>query len=74
MVNLYEAMMAIDAEAMEFEVMRETVEPGLTFSYEAMERLHNEVATFIGTRVMRRWNHTNEPPTALLVKVEVEVR
>jgi hypothetical protein len=31
------------------------------------------MATWVGTRIIRRWERTHEPPTRLRVKITVDV-
>jgi hypothetical protein len=38
-----------------------------------MEDLNESLMAWVGTRVMRRWEATHEPPSALRVTVTVEV-
>lgn len=69
--HLVNEMMTWDGEEAEFVIERTRIDPGLTFSVEAMEKLHDQVLVFIGTRIMRRWDATQEPPTALTVSIKV---
>lgn len=69
--HLVNEMMTWDGEEAEFTIERTRIDPGLTFSQEAMEHLHDQVLVFIGTRIMRRWDTTQEPPTALTVSIKV---
>lgn len=57
----------------EFRIERESVEPGQSFSASAMEGLLTNIKFYIGSQVLARWEARNEPPTVLVVKVEVEV-
>ena len=56
----------------EFVVERVTVQPGRTFSPEALDSLGQEMTAFVATQVWERWQQTNEPPTRLVVHVRVE--
>lgn len=72
--NLYEEMMGWDGDEAEFEIARETIQPGRSFSGDAMDGLAYQLMCFIGTRVMRRWDATTEPPTVLRVTITVSVQ
>jgi hypothetical protein len=69
----WDAMMALPGPAIDVEVVRVTIEEGRTFSADAMEDLNESLMAWVGTRVMRRWEATHEPPSALRVTVTVEV-
>lgn len=69
--QLMPEMMTWDTEEADFVVERARIDPGTTFSAEAMEHLHDQLLVFVGTRIMRRWNKTGEPPTALTVTIKV---
>lgn len=69
--HLVNEMMTWDTEEAEFVIEQTRIDPGTTFSVEAMERLHDQLMVFVGTRVMRRWDQTHEPPTALTVTIKV---
>ena len=56
-----------------FEVRRERIQPGRSFSEDAMEDLIDEVTLFVGARLMARWDRTGEPPTVLRIHVKVDV-
>lgn len=64
-------MMGVDGAVHGFVVERNPDTPGVSFSADAMDQLLQHVAAWIGTRVMRRWDATGEPPTALRVVVDV---
>ena len=66
--------MAMDGESAEFEVERETIQYGRSVSAAAMNTLLDSVGLFIGTRIMRRWEATNEPPTVVRVIITVEAQ
>ena len=72
MRKLYETMMQIDGPELELRVERTRIDPDASFSREAMDRLNVELATWVGTRIMRRWQATGDPPTALVVTIKVE--
>ena len=65
--------MEMEGDECEWEMERESIVPGVTFSREAMETLSGQIAMFVVTRVGRRWGQTNEPPSALRVTVKVDV-
>lgn len=69
--ELVNEMMIWDGEEAEFTLERGHIEPDKTFSVEALDRLHDQLMVFVGTRVMRRWDTTHEPPTALTVTIKV---
>lgn len=64
-------MMEWEGEEADFVIERDTIEPGKTFSLEAVERMNDNLIVFVGTRIMRRWDTTQEPPTALTVTIKV---
>ena len=70
---LWAEMMTWDTDEVELRVDRERRQPGRSFSEAAMEQLHDEMLVFVGTRVMRRWDSTAEPPTLLRVELRVTV-
>lgn len=72
--NEYEKMMAKDGPTVTIEVQREIVEEGRSFSAEALDHAAWTAKQWIGSRVMRRWNETGEPPTACKITVTVEVQ
>jgi len=65
-------MMSADGTELVVELHREHLQPGATFSEEAMDGLMSTLGVFIGTRVMRRWEATQEPPSVLRVSITVE--
>lgn len=69
----WRVMSTMDGETIVFTVEREMIEPGRTFSADAMDALVQLTTAWIGTRVMRRWAATSEPPSAVTVTVTVEV-
>ena len=71
--ELYDAFLEMDGSYIELVVERTRDQHGRSFSVEAMEGLNDQVITWIGTRIMRRWNATNEPPTLLRVELRVTV-
>lgn len=72
--ELFDAFLTYDGNDYEFHVVRGTVEEGKTFSPEAIQHLANNMSAYVMSRVARRWDETNEPPTALSVKINVEAR
>ena len=50
---------------------RHVVQPGRTFSEEAMDQLITEVTSFIAARIIERWERTGEPPTHFRLQAEV---
>lgn len=71
--TLFDMLRALPSDEFDFVIQRERVEPGKTFSEGAMNDLLDSIRLFVGARVMRRWDDTNEPPTALKVEVKVSV-
>lgn len=61
--------------SMEFTMKRgeENLEPGQSFSAEAMDEFGSQIMLFIGGRIMARWKQTDEPPTITKVTVKVDV-
>lgn len=70
----WDAYMATEGDSIEFEVERARLQRGRTFSGAAMEALVQGVNLWIATRVMRRWEATNEPPSVVRVTVTVEAQ
>jgi hypothetical protein len=70
----YREMLRMDGATIEFRVERARIEPGASFSEEAMSTLNADIGVWIGTRVMRRWEATGEPPSVLIVRLEVEAQ
>lgn len=68
-----EEFLAIEGWEHEFELQRGSVQPGRTFSVEAMDDLLESLKLYVATRVQRRWEATGEPPTHLNVSVKVDV-
>lgn len=60
-------------EEMTFAIERGHVEPGLTFSNDAVRALVANMTEFVLTQVAKRWEQANEPPTALSVTVKCDV-
>jgi len=52
-------------------IERGFVEPGRSFSREAIEELAFAIVLFIQARLIHRWEKTNEPPTAATVHIKV---
>jgi len=70
---IWQAMLAVDGDSLDFEVERRP-EEGVSFSADALDLLGRQVMVYVGTRVMRRWATTAEPPTVLRVTVTVAVQ
>lgn len=66
-------MMEMEGEEIILEVGRDTIQEGRSFSEEAMEELNDQILAWIGSRVMRRWDATSEPPSVLRVEMKVTV-
>lgn len=71
--DLADLMMSMDGAEIELHAERVTVEPGRTLSRDSMDVLTAQMALWVGTRIRRRWDATNEPPTAVSVILRVEV-
>jgi hypothetical protein len=52
-------------------IERGFVQPGRSFSREAVEELAFAITLFIQARLIHRWEKTNEPPTAATVHIKV---
>lgn len=61
-------------EPLTFTIERGHVEPGRTFSDDALKAVSAAMIEFVMTQVSKRWNETNEPPTVLTVKVQCDVQ
>lgn len=68
---LWPIMLDMSGDSIDLEVQRNRIEHGLTFSADAMEKLYDEIVVWVGTRIARRWDETNEPPTLLRVELRV---
>jgi hypothetical protein len=66
-------MIGMEGDTIDLHVERETIEPGRSFSREAMEELGVQMSMWVATRVARRWDATDVPPTALKVTLIVEM-
>lgn len=66
-------MMTREGPTIELEVLRERDEPGRSFSVEAMDTLTRSAVAWIGTRIIRRWDSTEEPPSVCRVTITVDV-
>ena len=69
----YLRMLQASGEELRLRVERESIQPGRSFSEEAMNTLGLDMMTWVGTRLKRRWDQTGEPPTLLTVTLRVEV-
>lgn len=67
----YAEMLSWDGTEASFEIKRTRVQEGATFSADAMDELNAQLVAFVGTRLMRRWKATNEPPSVLRVDITV---
>jgi len=65
---------AHETDTHHFTIEREFVQPGRTFSREAMDNLFAMMAAWVEARVIVRWDETNEPPTVLRVGVTVNAQ
>lgn len=64
----------LDTDGDELEVVVVARErDGTIFSEEAMDDLGSSMMAWVGTRVMRRWLSTMEPPSVMFVTLKVEV-
>lgn len=66
-------MLTSDSDTMVFTVGRSEIEPGVSFSEPAMDALMENVSLWIGSRIIRRWEQTNEPPSIVTVNLVVTV-
>lgn len=62
-----------DSDEIELGIDRGHIEPGKSFSEEALVALRDQFILFVGARVMRGWRDRNEPPTMVRVSVRVEI-
>jgi hypothetical protein len=65
----FDEMDATSGPAMAFETVKTSVQPGLTFSHEAMNALAVNMATWVASRVTRYWRETGRAPTKMRVVV-----
>lgn len=73
MSNWYEILLDVDGNEIELTVEKLEVEFGRSFSADALSGLHDQMIAYVGTRIMRRWNETGEPPTFVRVEMRVTV-
>lgn len=71
--NMYTTMLKSPGDKLELTVERSTLQVGRSFSEEALDHLFAQMETWVGTRIVRRWDRTGEPPTIMTVKLEVIV-
>jgi hypothetical protein len=55
---------------MKFVIERKTIQPGRTFSEEAVEATMEGIAAFIHSKIMERWDATGEPPSVLTIDIQ----
>ena len=58
-------------DEIETRVVRGTVEPGRTFSPDALEEVRDTLWLFVGARMQSHWERRNEPPTIMTVRLSV---
>lgn len=63
-------MLATDSNEFAFEIARQNVVEGLTFSAEAFDEFLRSVSVFLGSRVVRHWEDTGEPPQRMRIVVK----
>lgn len=69
----FDRMRQAPGPTMERILERGHLERGRSFSQEALDELNDDMATWVGTRLLDRWDRTQEPPTRLRVVLTVEV-
>lgn len=60
-------------EPLTFTIERGHIEPGRTFSEASIKAVSAAMIEFMLSQVAQRWEQTNEPPTALTIKVQCTV-
>ena len=68
----WERMLAMDGDTVDLQIERATIEEGRTLSADAIEAARDTFLVWVGTRIMRRWEATNEPPTAVTITITVD--
>jgi|tagenome__1003787_1003787.scaffolds.fasta_scaffold20502840_3 hypothetical protein len=69
----FKRLMAQEGQTLELTLGRAQLQTGRTFSEAALDEANHELATWLGTRIIRRWNATREPPSYAKVTLTVEV-
>ena len=65
------ATAAFSGSTFRWEVEREHIQPGRSFSREALDLLRDQLLAFVEARCMVRWEMTGEPPSKLWVELRV---
>lgn len=55
-------------------IERATVEPGTSFSEEALEAVRNQMILFVGARLMAAWDQRHVPPTRCEINIGVSIQ
>jgi hypothetical protein len=71
--GMYLRFMETDGPEIDFEVLRDPIESGVSFSKEALEAVNEAMILWVGSRIMRAWESRNEPPSYAKITVSVEV-
>jgi predicted ATP-dependent serine protease len=69
----YKAMLARSEDTLDLELRRSEIQSERTFSEAAVDEVIQDMATWLGTRLVRRWESTGEPPTFAHIILTVEV-
>jgi hypothetical protein len=56
-----------------FQIERETIEEGVSFSSEGMNTLIAHISSYIQCQVYKKWALSGEPPSAASVTVKIDV-
>lgn len=62
------------SDTLEFKLERGIVEPGRSFSRDALDVVTDRIGAWIEAQVLVRWRATGEPPTAMTVIVSAQVQ
>ena len=65
---------AMRSAVLVFDVQRERIQKGKTFSREVMNVVESRMMSWVEARVMARWVQTQEPPTVMRISLRVEVQ
>lgn len=70
--QLFDALRQGESDTAEFVVEKDHIEPGRTFSADAMAFVTEQLTIFVGARIMAAWDRRSEPPSRCSIIVTVE--
>ena len=72
--DVFEAFRSQDSDQVTLVIERGFIEPGKSFSVEAIEVVRNQLILFIGARLMAAWDKRGVPPTRCKINMEMEIQ